>query len=69
MAYTELPFAKAIVAATLAPARLLSLDREMGRIATGARADLSFWDDKHNIIGTMVGGVTVYGDIFAPAAA
>jgi N-acetylglucosamine-6-phosphate deacetylase len=69
MAYTELPFAKAIAAASYAPAKLLSLDREMGRIAPGARADLSFWDDKFNVIGTMVGGVTVFGDIFAPAAA
>ena len=69
MAYTELPFAKAVVAASYAPAKLLSLDREMGRIAPGARADLSFWDDKHTVIGTMVGGVTVFGDILAPAAA
>jgi len=69
MAYTELPFAKAILAASYAPAKLLSLGREMGRIAPGARADLSFWDDKFSVIGTMVGGVTVFGDIFAPAAA
>ncbi len=69
MAYTELPFAKAIVAATSAPAKLLSLDREMGRVAPGARADLSFWDAECNVTGTMVGGVTVFGEIFAPAAA
>ena len=69
MAYTELPFAKAIVAATYAPARLLSLEREMGRIATGMRADLSFWDEEFSVIGTMVGGHTVFGEVGTPAAA
>jgi N-acetylglucosamine-6-phosphate deacetylase len=69
MAYTELPFAKAIVAATLAPAKLLGMDRELGRIAPGLRADLSFWDEEFTIIGTMVGGHTVFGEVCTPAAA
>lgn len=69
MAYTELPFAKAIVAASYAPAKQLGLERELGRIAPGARADLSFWDKDFNVIGTMVGGVSVFGDIFTTAAA
>jgi N-acetylglucosamine-6-phosphate deacetylase len=69
MAYTELPFAKAIVGATHAPAKLLGLEREMGRIAPGARADISFWDESYSVIGTMVGGVTVFGDVCTPAAA
>lgn len=69
MAYTELPFARAVVAATHAPAKLLGLEREMGRIAPDARADLSFWDAEHNVIGTMVGGHMVFGDICTPAAA
>lgn len=69
MAYTELPFAKAVIAASYAPAKLLGLDRELGHIAPGARADLSFWDKDFNVIGTMVGGVSVFGDIFTPAAA
>ncbi|HEV2261122.1 MAG TPA: amidohydrolase family protein [Candidatus Rubrimentiphilum sp.] len=69
MAYTELPFAKAVTAASYAPAKLLGLDRELGHIAPGARADLSFWDKDFNVIGTMVGGVSVFGDIFTPAAA
>ena len=69
MAYTELPFARAVVAATHAPAKLLGLEREMGCIAPDARADLSFWDAEHNVIGTMVAGHMVFGDICTPAAA
>ena len=69
LAYTELPFAKAIVAATHAPARLLGMDRELGRIAAGLRADLSFWDESFTVIGTMVGGHTVFGEVCTPAAA
>lgn len=69
MAYTELPFSKAIVAATQAPAKLLGMDRELGRVAPGLRADLSFWDDSFTVIGTMVGGHTVFGEVCSPAAA
>jgi N-acetylglucosamine-6-phosphate deacetylase len=60
MSYAQIPFAQAIVAATHAPARLIRHDAEMGRIARGARADLSFWDDQYRVIGTMVGGCVVY---------
>jgi N-acetylglucosamine-6-phosphate deacetylase len=69
MAYTELPFEKAIVGATYAPAKMLGLSRDLGRIAPGLRADLSFWDAEHCVIGTMVGGVTVFGEVCTPAAA
>jgi len=69
MAYTELPFAKAIVGATYAPAKLLGMDRDIGRIAPGTRADLSFWDPEFSVVGTMVGGVPVFGEIFTTAAA
>ncbi|HZZ66011.1 MAG TPA: amidohydrolase family protein [Candidatus Baltobacteraceae bacterium] len=69
MAYTELPFAKAITAATYAPARLLGLARDIGRVSAGLRADLSFWDNEYSVIGTMVGGITVFGDVCTPAAA
>ena len=61
MLYADVKFSQAIIAATHAPARLIGLDGEMGRIAPGMRADLSFWDEKYNIIGTMVGGNVVYG--------
>ncbi len=60
MSYAQIPFAQAIVAATYAPARLISHDRTMGRIARGMRADISLWDKEYAIIGTMVGGRFVY---------
>jgi N-acetylglucosamine-6-phosphate deacetylase len=63
MSYAQIPFAQAIVAATHAPARLIKHDTEMGRIARGARADLSFWDKEYRVIGTMVGGRFVYNRI------
>ncbi|MBV9333289.1 MAG: amidohydrolase family protein [Candidatus Eremiobacteraeota bacterium] len=60
MSYAQIPFAQAIVAVTFAPARLIHHDGEMGRIAHGARADLSFWDKDYSVIATMVGGRFVY---------
>ncbi|MGA8575161.1 MAG: amidohydrolase family protein [Candidatus Cybelea sp.] len=63
MSYAQIPFAQAIVAATHAPARLIHHDGEMGRIARGARADLSFWDKEYRVVGTMVGGRFVYNRI------
>ena len=60
MSYAQIPFAQAIVAATYAPAKLIRHDGEMGRIARGMRADLSFWDKDYAIVGTMVGGRVVY---------
>ena len=61
MSYCEISFAQAVLAATHAPAKLLKLEQEIGRIAPGLRADLSFWDDDYAITGTMVGGHMVYG--------
>jgi N-acetylglucosamine-6-phosphate deacetylase len=66
MSYAQIPFAQAIVAVTYAPARLIRHDAEMGRIARGTRADLSFWDKEYQVIGTMVGGRFVYNHIEAP---
>jgi len=60
MSYAQIPFAQAIVAATHAPARLIRHESELGRIARGLRADLSFWDADYEVIGTMVGGRFVY---------
>jgi len=61
MSYTETSFAQAVMAATYAPAKMLKLDGEIGRIAPGMRADLSFWDEDYAIAGTMVAGSFVYG--------
>ncbi len=63
MSYAQIPFAQAIVAATYAPARLIRHDTELGRIARGARADLSFWDKDYHVIATMVGGGFVFNRI------
>ena len=69
MEYTELPFERAVSAATQAPAQLLGLQRDMGSIGKGMRADLSFWDESYNVIGTVVGGSIVYGDFVKPIPA
>lgn len=69
MAYTELPFERAVTGATQAPAQLLGLQRDMGSIAKGMRADLSVWDETHNVIGTIVGGTIVYGEGIKPVPA
>ncbi|HEY5340818.1 MAG TPA: amidohydrolase family protein, partial [Candidatus Aquilonibacter sp.] len=61
MSYTETSFAQAVMAATHAPAKLIGLEGEIGRIAPGLRADLSFWDEDYVIAGTMVGGTVVHG--------
>lgn len=61
MSYADISFEEAVMAATHAPAKLIGLEGEMGRIAPGMRADLSFWDSQYAIIGTMVGGTMVYG--------
>jgi N-acetylglucosamine-6-phosphate deacetylase len=60
MSYTEISFAQAVMAATHAPAKMLGLESEIGRLAPGLRADLSFWDEDYAIAGTMVGGTMVY---------
>ncbi|HTU70843.1 MAG TPA: amidohydrolase family protein [Candidatus Baltobacteraceae bacterium] len=61
MSYADISFAEAVMAATHAPAKLIGLENEMGRIAPGLRADLSFWDSEYKIIGTMIGGTAVHG--------
>jgi len=67
--YTELPFAKAIVGATYAPARMIGHDSSIGRIVPGLRADLSFWNERHDVVATMVGGEMVFDELPRPTAA
>jgi N-acetylglucosamine-6-phosphate deacetylase len=70
MNYAGISFERAIMNATLAPARLLGLDRELGHISIGLRADFSLWDSENQVIATMVGGVPVYGSsMFTPQTA
>ncbi len=61
MEYAGIPFESAIVNATRSPAQLLGLEREMGSLEAGKRADLSIWDAGHRVLATIVGGVPVYG--------
>lgn len=61
MQYADIQFETAIVNATNSPAELLGLDRELGTIKVGKRADFSIWDDEYRVIATIVGGVPVYG--------
>ena len=51
----ELP--EAINMASRNPAAFLGLDRELGRIAPGYRADLVLMDDDLGVIETWIGGV------------
>ncbi len=61
MSYASIPFERAIVNATLAPARLLGIERECGTIVPGLRADLAVWDASYNVLSTIVGGHAVHG--------
>ncbi len=61
MIYADIPFESAIIHATRSPAILLGLDREMGTLAPGRRADLAVWDETYQPLATVVGGHAVHG--------
>ena len=61
MTYADIPFETAIVNATRSPARLLNLEREVGTLESGKRADVSVWNDEYQVIATIVGGIPVSG--------
>ena len=61
MSYAAIPFERALVNATRAPARLLGIERECGTLAIGKRADLAIWNDRYEILTTIVGGDPVHG--------
>jgi len=63
MSYADLPFERAIINATAAPARLLGLERELGTLAEGKRADFAVWDEELRVVATVVGGTPVYGAV------
>jgi N-acetylglucosamine-6-phosphate deacetylase len=69
MAYADIPFETAIVNATRSPARLLNLERDLGTVEAGKRADLSVWSDEYHVLATIVGGIPVYGTahLFRPS--
>ena len=61
MSYASIPFERAVVNATYAPAKLLGIDRECGTIARGKRADMAVWDERYEVLTTIVGGHPVFG--------
>jgi len=61
MSYASLPFERAIVNATASPAKLLGIETECGTLEAGKRADLAVWDDRYEILTTIVGGAAVHG--------
>jgi N-acetylglucosamine-6-phosphate deacetylase len=61
MMYADIPFESAIIHATQSPAVLLGLERELGTIAAGRRADLAIWDEQYQPLTTIVGGHPVHG--------
>lgn len=69
MAFARIPFERAVIAATAAPARLLGLDRELGTIAPGKRADFAIWDAEYHVVATLLAGEPVYGADYLHAKA
>jgi N-acetylglucosamine-6-phosphate deacetylase len=61
MQYAAIGFETAIVNATRSPAHLLGLERELGTLEPGKRADLSIWGPSYEVLATLIGGVAVYG--------
>jgi N-acetylglucosamine-6-phosphate deacetylase len=51
---------EAVRMASSNPARLLGLDRELGSLEVGKRADLVVFDQKFQVVMTLVGGTVVY---------
>ncbi|MEM9380329.1 MAG: N-acetylglucosamine-6-phosphate deacetylase [Planctomycetota bacterium] len=54
--YAGIPLADALRMASSTPARFLGLDREIGGIAPGMRADLVALDDRLEVVATVAGG-------------
>lgn len=60
MQFMELPFAQVIGMASLNPARTLGLEKTVGSLETGRRADLVIWDNDHQIRETIIRGKTAW---------
>ncbi len=56
----NVPFTDAIDMATINPARNLGVDKEMGSIALGKKANLTILDKEYNVVMTIREGVVVY---------
>ena len=56
----NVPFTDAIDMATINPARNLGVDKEMGSIALGKKANLTVLDKEYNVVMTIREGVVIY---------
>ena len=56
MAHTDCGIAQAFRMASLNPARVIGMDKEIGSIAPGKKADLIFVDDMFQVRQVMMGG-------------
>jgi N-acetylglucosamine-6-phosphate deacetylase len=56
VAFLQIPLVDALIMASRTPAAFLGLERELGRIAPGYRADLVAFNPDFDVIGTWIGG-------------
>lgn len=59
---SDLTISQAVNCASLNPARAIGEEKSIGSIAVGKRADIIIMDEKFNILTTILGGETVYGE-------
>ena len=60
MQFTGLDFAHAIQMATRVPAEAMGIEDRYGIIQVGANADLAFFNDRHQVLASMVAGEFVF---------
>lgn len=59
----EVPLMEAVKMMTITPAKVIGIDHTKGSIAIGKDADLVIFDNKINILMTMISGKKVYGNL------
>jgi N-acetylglucosamine-6-phosphate deacetylase len=57
VAFLEIPLVDALIMASRTPAAFLGLESELGRIASGYRADLVAFNPSFDVLATWIGGV------------
>jgi len=61
--FAQISFQDAIAMATYSPAEALRIQDRKGQIRAGADADLTFFDERYQVVATMVKGKLVFGKI------
>ena len=61
--FAQISFQDAITMATYSPAEALRIQDRKGQIRAGADADLTFFDERYQVVATMVKGKLVFGKI------